>query len=160
MRTRITGRKPMTASTSKPQTVTFDNTDPGLLDNLYERITEVQEKCPIAWSDARDGFWMLTKYADVVEASRDWETYTVTQGIMIPPTGASMPVIPAELDPPRHSKLRKLVLPNFTEKALARWVPGIARIVEEAFAPLLAKGAGDVVVGVARPVPVLAICLV
>src|SRR6202012_4022638 len=155
MRTRITGRKPMTASTSKPQTVTFDNTDPGLLDNLYERITEVQERCPVAWSDAGDGFWMLTKYADVVEASREWQTYTVTQGIMIPPTGASMPVIPAELDPPRHTKLRKLVLPNFTDKELQPWVPGLQRIIADAFAPLLPRGKADIVVDIARPVPVL-----
>jgi cytochrome P450 len=150
----------MTASTSKPETVSFDNTDPTLIEHLYERITEVQEKCPVAWSDARDGFWMLTKYADIVEASRDWETYTVTQGIMIPPTGASMPVIPAELDPPRHTKLRKLVLPNFTEKALEPWVPGIRALVRDAFAPLLPTGQADIVVDVARPVPVLAICLI
>jgi cytochrome P450 len=150
----------MTASTSKPETVSFDNTDPTLIEHLYERITEVQEKCPVAWSDARDGFWMLTKYADIVEASRDWETYTVTQGIMIPPTGASMPVIPAELDPPRHTKLRKLVLPNFTEKALEPWVPGIRTLVSDAFAPLLPTGQADIVVDVARPVPVLAICLI
>lgn len=150
----------MTASTSKPETVSFDNTDPSLVEHLYERIAEVQEQCPVAWSDARDGFWMLTKYADVVEASRDWETYTVTQGIMIPPTGASMPVIPAELDPPRHTKLRKLVLPNFTEKALEPWVPGIRKLVSDAFAPLLPTGKADIVVDVARPVPVLAICLI
>jgi cytochrome P450 len=150
----------MTASTSKPETVSFDNTDPALVDHLYERISEVQAQCPVAWSDARDGFWMLTKYADVVEASRDWETFTVTQGIMIPPTGASMPVIPAELDPPRHSKLRKLVLPNFTDKALAPWIPGIGKLVADAFAPRLPTGQADIVVDVARPVPVLAICLI
>ncbi|MCU1658615.1 MAG: putative cytochrome yjiB [Pseudonocardiales bacterium] len=150
----------MTARTSRPETVSFDNTDPELITHLYERINDVQSRCPVAWSDASTGFWMLTKYEDVVEASRDWETYTVTEGIMIPPTGASMPVIPAELDPPRHSKLRKLVLPNFTEKALEPWVPGIRRIIADAFEPLLPAGKADIVVDVARPVPVLAICLI
>jgi cytochrome P450 len=149
----------MTVS-SRPETVDFDNTDPDLISDLYERIGDVQSRCPVAWSDARAGFWMLTKYSDVVEASRDWQTYTVTEGIMIPPTGASMPVIPAELDPPRHTKLRRLVLPNFTEKALEPWVPGIRRIIADAFAPLLPAGRADVVVDVARPVPVLAICLI
>jgi cytochrome P450 len=150
----------MTARTSRPETVSFDNTDPELITHLYERINDVQSRCPVAWSDASTGFWMLTKYEDVVEASRDWETYTVTEGIMIPPTGASMPVIPAELDPPRHSKLRRLVLPNFTEKALEPWVPGIRRIIADAFEPLLPAGKADIVVDVARPVPVLAICLI
>jgi cytochrome P450 len=150
----------MTARASRPESVTFDNTDPELIHDLYARVAEVQARCPVAWTEASGGFWMLTKYDDVVEASRDWQTYTVTQGIMIPPTGASMPVIPAELDPPRHSKLRKLVLPNFTEKALQPWVPGVQKIIAEAFAPLLPLGKVDIVVDIARPVPVLAICLV
>jgi cytochrome P450 len=150
----------MTARASRPESVTFDNTDPELIHDLYARVAEVQARCPVAWTEASGGFWMLTKYDDVVEASRDWQTYTVTQGIMIPPTGASMPVIPAELDPPRHSKLRKLVLPNFTEKALQPWVPGVQKIIAEAFAPLLPLGKADIVVDIARPVPVLAICLV
>lgn len=150
----------MTTSTSRPEAVPFDNTDRQLIDNLYERIEEVQAKCPVAWSEAHGGFWMLTKYDDVVEASRDWQTFTVTEGIMIPPTGKTMPVIPAELDPPRHSKLRKLVLPNFTDKALQPWVEGVRQIVADAFAPLLPVGRADVVQDVARPVPVLAICLI
>jgi cytochrome P450 len=150
----------MTARASRPESVTFDNTDPELIHDLYARVAEVQARCPVAWTAASGGFWMLTKYDDIVEASRDWQTYTVTQGIMIPPTGASMPVIPAELDPPRHSKLRKLVLPNFTEKALQPWVPGVQKIIADAFAPLLPLGKADIVVDIARPVPVLAICLV
>ena len=148
----------MTTSTSRPEAVSFDNTDPELISHLYERIEDVQGKCPVAWSEAHGGFWMLTKYDDVVEASRDWETFTVTEGIMIPPTGKTMPVIPAELDPPRHSKLRKLVLPNFTDKALEPWVAGIRQIVADAFEPLLPVGRADIVKDVARPVPVLAIC--
>src|ERR1700736_6043998 len=150
----------MTARTSRPGSVTFDNTDPDLIHDLYPRVAEVQARCPVAWSDASGGFWMLTKYDDIVEASRDWQTYTVTEGIMIPPTGASMPVIPAELDPPRHTKLRKLVLPNFTDKALQPWVPGLRKIIADAFAPLLPLGQADVVVDIARPVPVLAICMI
>jgi len=150
----------MAERTSRPESVAFDNTDPELLDHLYPRLAQVQGRCPVAWSDASDGFWMLTKYDDIVEASRDWQTFTVTKGIMIPATGASMPVIPAELDPPRHTKLRKLVLPNFTDKALKAWVPGLRQIIADAFAPLLPLGQADVVVDIARPVPVLAICLI
>jgi len=150
----------MTERTSRPESVAFDNTDPELVDHLYPRLAQVRSRCPVAWSDASDGFWMLTKYDDIVQASRDWQTFTVTKGIMIPATGASMPVIPAELDPPRHTKLRKLVLPNFTDKALQPWVPGLQKIIAEAFAPLLPLGRADVVVDIARPVPVLAICLI
>ncbi|GAA1268794.1 cytochrome P450 [Pseudonocardia aurantiaca] len=138
----------------------LDNTDPALLQRLPETLAEMQGRCPVAWSDASGGFWALTKYDDVVTASNDWQTYTVTKGIMIPPTGASMPVIPAELDPPRHTSLRKLVLADFTDKALQRWRPGLEKIVDEAFAPLLPAGRADLVRDIAHPVPVLAISLI
>ena len=146
----------------RPERPTFllDNTDPALADGLYDTLAEMQDTCPVAWSTASGGFWALSRYQDVVNASQDWQTFTVTQGIMIPPTGASMPVIPAELDPPRHTKLRKLVLPDFTDKALEAWRPGLEMIIKEAFEPLLSRGEADLAVDIARPVPVLAICLI
>jgi cytochrome P450 len=138
----------------------LDSTDPTLLQHLPETLVDLQSRCPVAWSDASGGFWALSKYDDVSNASKDWETYTVTQGIMIPPTGASMPVIPAELDPPRHTKLRKLALPSFTDRALAQWRVGIQKIIDDAFAPLLPVGEADLVHDIAHPVPVLAICMI
>jgi len=141
-------------------TFELDNTDPELLQHLHETLGQMQGTCPVAWSSASGGFWALTKYDDVVTASNDWETFTVTRGIMIPPTGASMPVIPAELDPPRHTKLRKLVVPNFTDKALRHWRPGLEKIIDDAFRPLLAVGRADLVSDITHPVPVLAICLI
>lgn len=149
----------MTKPAERP-TFDLDNTDPELLQRLPETLHEMQSRCPVAWSPSAGGFWALSKYDDVVAASNDWETYTVTKGIMIPPTGATMPVIPAELDPPRHTKLRKLVLPHFTDKALQAWRPGLEKIIDDAFRPLLAKGEADLVADIAHPVPVLAICLI
>lgn len=138
----------------------LDNTEPALLQHLPETLVDLQSRCPVAWSDASGGFWALSRYDDVSSASNDWQTYTVTQGIMIPPTGATMPVIPAELDPPRHTKLRKLVLPSFTDRALAQWRPGIQKIIDDAFAPLLPVGEADLVQDIAHPVPVLAISMI
>lgn len=138
----------------------FDNTDPDLLQHLFETLNDMRERCPVGWSPALGGFWALTKYDDVVGAAQDYAHFTVTKGIMIPPTGASMPVIPAELDPPRHTKFRRLVLPYFTEPALQKWVPGIRGIIRDAFAPVLPVGQADLVTDVAHPVPVLVISLV
>lgn len=149
----------MTTPPADRPTFHLDNTDPELLQKLPETLGEMQSRCPVAWSPASGGFWALSGYDDIVRASNDWETYTVTQGIMIPPTGASMPVIPAELDPPRHTKLRKLVLPDLTDKALKKWRPGIEEIIRSAFEQMLARGRADLVTEIARPVPVLVICL-
>ncbi|BCP23745.1 MULTISPECIES: cytochrome P450 [Mycobacterium avium complex (MAC)] len=138
----------------------LDNTDPEVLRRLPETLTELPDRCPVAWSEFAGGFWALSKYDDVSGAANDWATYSAARGIMIPPTGASMPVIPAELDPPKHTKLRKLMIPHFTDRALAPWREGIAKIIAEAFEPLLPLGEADLVKDIAHPVPVLVISMI
>jgi cytochrome P450 len=149
----------MTETSERPM-YPLDNTRRDLHDHLFETLNDMRQTCPVAWSPQLGGFWTLSKYEDVVKAAGDWQTYTVSEGIMIPPTGASIKVIPAELDPPRHTKFRKLVLPYFTDPALQKWVPGIRKIIEDAFAPTLPVGRADLVADVAHPVPVLAITLI
>lgn len=146
----------MTEAPARPE-YEFDNTKPELLGHLFDTLNDMREKCPVAWSPAQGGFWALTKYDDLVKAAMDHQHFTVSEGIMIPPTGASMKVIPAELDPPRHTKFRKLVLPHFTEPALQKWLPRIRDIIEDAFAPVLPVGRADLVADIAHPVPVLVI---
>lgn len=150
----------MTDTRHAPHLEDLDNRRPELAARLFETLGEMQQRHPVAWSEASGGFWALLTHADVVTASADWETFTVTEGIMIPATGKSMPVIPAELDPPRHGGFRKLVLPHFTPKALAPVEPDIRTLVAEAFAPLVERGRADLVTEFARPVPVLVICRV
>ncbi len=150
----------MTETEARSATFPLDNTDPELLGHLFETLNEMRDTCPVAWSPSFGGFWALTKYDDIVRASKEWQQFSVADGIMIPPTGASMKVIPAELDPPRHTKFRKMILPYFTEPALQKWIPGIKNIIDDAFAPVLGTGRADLVVDVARPVPVLAISLI
>ena len=69
-------------------------------------------------------------------------------------------MIPGELDPPAHTKLRKLMIPHFTDRALAPWREGIAKIIAEAFEAVLPDGEADLVKDIAHPVPVLVISLV
>jgi cytochrome P450 len=138
----------------------LDNTDPALAPHLMDTLVEMQATCPVAWSDAAGGFWALSKHADIVASSNDWQTYTVTQGITIPETGKSVRLVPAELDPPEHSHYRKFVLPHFTPKGLEKWRPQLEQIVADAWAPIRDDGHGDVATPVARRVPVDAICLI
>jgi cytochrome P450 len=150
----------MTDARIRPDEYDFDNTDPALFPHLFETLNEMRETCPVAWSPHFGGFWALSRYDDVTAAANDFRHFSSAQGIMMPPTGASMKVIPAEVDPPRHTKLRKLEAPYFSGPALEQWVPGIRQIFADAFAPVLPIGRADLVKDVARPVPVLAISLV
>jgi cytochrome P450 len=127
---------------------------------LHNRLARLRDECPVGWSDGYGGFWLLSRHADVQDAARDHERYTTTGGIMIPPTGASMPVIPAELDPPEHTPYRKLTLPYFTATAVSRLEPEIRAIVRDCLTAFAADGQADLVASVAEVVPPLVIGLV
>lgn len=131
----------------------LDHTDPGLAPHLFDTLKDMQSKCPVAWSDAVGGFWMLTKYADIIEAANDWETYTVEEGHTIPSTGKSVMLPLAEVDPPQHTAWRRFLVPYFTPKGVEKWAPQIRQIIADAFSDLAATGRGDIVREVAHRVP-------
>lgn len=62
-------------------------------------------------------------------------------------------------DPPDHSRLRKILTPEFTRRRLRRLEPGIARVVTDQLSALERRGpVADLVSGFALPVPSLVIC--
>jgi cytochrome P450 len=137
--------------------IDYDFADPARRATLHDQLADLRTGCPVGWSEGYGGFWLLSTYADVQDAARDHERYTTTQGIMIPPTGASMPVIPAELDPPEHTPYRKLALPFFTASATARLEPEIRAIVRRCIGAFVADGHTDLVRSMAEVVPPLVI---
>jgi cytochrome P450 len=63
------------------------------------------------------------------------------------------------IDPPGHTRLRKLVAPSFTPRALRARVPGIQKIVDEQLAAAERRGGPfDLVSDFAARVPVRVIC--
>jgi len=143
------------ATAARCPVVDYEFADPGSV--LHDRLAELRDECPVGWSAGYGGFWLLTRYADVQDAARDHRRYTTTRGIMIPPTGASMPVIPAELDPPEHTPYRKLALPYFTAPAIARLEPEIRQIVRRCIRAFAPDGHTDLVQSIAEVVPPLVI---
>jgi cytochrome P450 len=137
----------------RPEPSGFDHGDPGLAAHMHETLAELRSTCPVGWSDSFDGFWTLTRYDDVVGAARDHTVFTTTQGIMIPPTGASMRLVPAEFDPPEHTTYRKMVMPFFKAGTVDALDDMIRGAVRECFDAFVGAGAADLVTALADPVP-------
>jgi cytochrome P450 len=108
------------------------------------------------------GFWALTRFDDVVHASRHAELFCSSRG------GSNIGDIPNELgeflgsiinmDDPRHARLRRLVSSGFTPKELNKLldtVRDVARDVVDSVAP---KGSCDFVAEVAAQLPLRIIC--
>ncbi|UMG91202.1 cytochrome P450 [Nocardioides sp. TF02-7] len=78
----------------------------------------LREQYPVAWSEAHGGYWVLSGYQEVFEASRDDATFSSERNsyggeglsVVIPKTPAPFH-IPIEIDPPNFRKWRKIINP-------------------------------------------------
>lgn len=110
----------------------------------YKRLRD-EEPC---YHNAEIGFWALTRYTDVLEASRDWETFSSADGPLIEKVDREffelLPMMIA-LDPPRHDQLRSLVSRVFTPRRIAGLEESARTIAGAYLDVLLEKGGGDFV---------------
>ncbi|ATB31200.1 cytochrome P450 family protein [Melittangium boletus] len=84
--------------------------------------------------------YFVTRYDEAVEALLDDRLSSDFRSTMTPEQRAQLPFMPEELkpiaysllmlDPPDHTRLRKLVQPNFTARAMETLRPRIQRIID------------------------------
>jgi cholest-4-en-3-one 26-monooxygenase len=115
--------------------------------------------------DGGPGFWVVTKYADVHTVGRDAHTFSSDQdkgGVVgLEETGVEPEYGGAKLmlmmDPPDHSRYRKLVNKGFTPRMINALEPHIRELTIAIIEKAIAKGSCDFVVDVAAELPLQAI---
>ncbi|MGO9158785.1 cytochrome P450 [Mycobacterium sp.] len=134
-------------------------------------FAELRAHRPISWhrpvknglfEDPNDeGFWAVVRHADLVEVTRRPEDFLSGRGITfesLPPEVLDAAQGFIAMDPPQHTKIRRLLAAAFTPKQLARIddhiVANARRIVDD----IADKGEVDFVKEVAALVPMHNIC--
>jgi cytochrome P450 len=107
------------------------------------------------------GFWAVTRHTDVLEASRNPQSFSSA-------SGTSIRDLPAEyneffgsmlnMDDPRHARLRGLVSAGFTPRTMAGIERDLAAIASGSVDRLIDEGPCDFVDVVASRLPLAAIC--
>ena len=92
--------------------VDFNHGDPRISDRLFEWGARLRQESPIAYSNAYGGFWIATRYQDIVNVLRDTQTFICSERITLPPQASPVPVIPLESDEPDHSWYRSVLAPT------------------------------------------------
>jgi cytochrome P450 len=135
-------------------TPNFDPTDPAFPTTFLDLMSEQRARCPVTHVDALGGFWMVTKYADVTKAARDWKSFSSAGlGTMIPPLKSSVPVIPPSSDPPDHTAYRRILNPYFTPAAVARYESGIRAFARSLIDGFASAGECDLIAEYVEPIP-------
>ena len=105
----------------------------------------------------------LRRYADVREALTDARfrrNLSGTSGRMVRGKDISDdPHMILNMDPPEHTRIRRIVAGPFAPRRIARWKPRITEITRELAAEMAAGGApADLVTAFAFPLPIRVIC--
>jgi cholest-4-en-3-one 26-monooxygenase len=113
------------------------------------------------------GFWVATKYDDVVTVGKDNKTYSSDQdrgGVVLieePPPGEATQLEGGKLmlttDPPEHTRYRKLVNKGFTPRMINALEKHIREQAIDIIDKAAAKGDCDFVVDIAADLPLQAI---
>jgi cytochrome P450 len=124
----------------------------------YGEFERLRREAPVAWSPGEGGFWSVTRYADIVAASRDVATFSSSRGVSFEdPTDEDMAARRTIIDndPPEHTKLRKIVASTFSQRAVAVYEHFITGLTEQVLDRMPAGGEPfDFVDAVAKEVPI------
>jgi cytochrome P450 len=95
----------------------------------YPVYARMRDEAP-AYYNARQDFWALTRFDDVLAALVDSDTYSSVNGTSLefmdtPKPDSGLIIF---MDPPRHTRYRNLVSKAFTPRSMAQIEPEVARI--------------------------------
>ncbi len=148
----------------------FDPDDPGFLADPYPVLGELREATPI-FRNERSDQWVLTRFDDVHETLRHRGlgrafTHRYTHAEL----GRAEPDLRWSrfheherwsllcLEPPDHTRLRRLVSKVFTPRAIAELRPAIESYSDELLAECAESGTFDLIADYAQPYSVAVIC--
>jgi cholest-4-en-3-one 26-monooxygenase len=131
----------------------------------HEWFTYLRQNAPVYKhpEPGGPGFWVVTKYDDVVTVGRDGATYSSDQrrggvvGLEEPPEGAAEFVeggnLMLTMDAPEHTRYRKLVNRGFTPRQMRMIEPHIRELTAQILDEVIERGGCDYVVDVAAELP-------
>ena len=101
--------------------VDFDHFDPQWTENPYPLWDDLRQRCPVATSQRfQDGAYFPTRYDDVREIAYDAEHFSSRRVIVREHKLPLVPGPPITSDPPEYTPARKLLLPAFAPKEIAK----------------------------------------
>ena len=99
------------------QTITYDPYSPDIRENPYPVYRYLRDEAPV-YRHPDKGYFVVSRFADVLETLYDFETYKSGAGITLEGLPPDVQPEMITMDPPRHDELRALVKRAFTPRAI------------------------------------------
>jgi cytochrome P450 len=115
----------------------------------HEFFARKRREEPVFWhpeQPPRSGFWAVTTFEHLVTVHKDWETYSSALGHVgleeLQPDELDVRRSMLETDPPRHTRLRRIVSPLFTPRAVAQYEEYARELARETLDHALGSSGG------------------
>lgn len=127
----------------------------GVPHRTFERL---RNDDPVSWWDETDGsgFWALTRYDDIVDASHNSRVFSSSRGIRLEEmTEEELQARRSlmEMDPPEHTTYRRIVQPPFSHREVAAAESGIRLLARAVVDDIGGAESFDFVDAIARKLP-------
>ncbi|CAL9302105.1 cytochrome P450 [Streptomyces sp. SudanB182_2057] len=147
----------------------FDPWDPAFVADPYPAYAELRARGRVIRYEPSDQ-WLVPHHADVSALLRDrrlgrtyLHRFTHEEFGRTPPPPEHEPFHTLndhgmlDLEPPDHTRIRRLVAKAFTPRTVERLAPYVRGLADELVAALVGNGGGDLLTDVAEPLPVAVI---
>jgi cytochrome P450 len=158
----------------RPGTLSLFDPDTYRAGPPHAYLARLRREAPVCWhekpgpevaisSKLDSGYWVLSKYQDVIDVSRNPHLYSSAAGtaFLFDAGPADLPGLQAMLinmDPPGHVKYRRLVQRGFTPRMVADLEPRIRTHSRRVVDNVARKGGCEFVTELACELPLILIC--
>jgi cytochrome P450 len=152
------------------ETLSLDPSDPGFLEDPYPTLNRLREAAQVFY-DAERARWFVTRHEDVRACLRDKSLGRNFRHVMAPEEIGVPPLDPRWqrfwdterwsllwLEPPDHTRIRKLVAAAFTPRAVEALREPSHELASELLEPLAAAGEMELLYDYAQPFSIAVIC--
>jgi len=124
----------------------------------HSTFKRLRDEDPVSWWEEEDasGFWALTRYDHVIEASRQSKIFSSAQGIRLEEmTQEELEARKTmmEMDPPEHTTYRRLVNPPFLPRSVNTYDEMLRKLARDVINEARTKKEFDFVKEIARQLP-------
>lgn len=152
------------------EAVGFDPSDPGFLADPYPVLNRLRERAPLFYDAGRER-WFVTRHEDVRSCLRDKRLGRNFRHVLAPEEIGVPPLDPRWqafwdserwsllwLEPPDHTRLRKLVAAAFTPRSVEALREPAHVLARELLEPLAEAGEMELLYDYAQPYSIAVIC--
>lgn len=138
---------------SSPPPEDYDPTADETFESAHAVFADLRARCPVAHSNAFDGFWAVTRYADILDILLQPEQYITSVRNVVPGASTTGRRPPLHLDPPDHTPYRKAIDRALGATRVAGIEQSTRRIARDLMRSFVARRDADFIEHFSSPLP-------